>query len=204
MIALRDELVARFAGLPGVVLAVAHDEDVDEDEIHRIGHAKTPAVLVVHLGADSPEVLPGEGVMAKHRWAAIVLATRGDAQELARDSRGDAAQIIGLRIAYELAAGDRFAAEHDRPEKVRVHNASNVKTARLGVAVAVVEWVHEGPIDPDDLVLELQALEIVTGTITPDEGPETVATAGSVGVEEEQGGVAVQGEAGDPVAAEGI
>lgn len=206
MIALRDALVTRFASLPGVRAAAAHDEDFDEGEIRRLGPKGLPGVYVVHVETVDVMEVTGRDLVGDHRWAAVVMAAAGPAKRLERASRGDAAGIIAHRIAYELAikVGPDFAGACSRPERIEVRNASTSTTAKLGVAVYVVEWRQGAPIRPEDLDLELADLELVATTITPDEGPETIAAAGLVGVEEEADDDSVAGETGDAVASETI
>lgn len=204
MIELRDALVSRFAALPGVRMAEAHDEDFGEAEIRRVGGKAMPAVYVVNAGAQKIETIPGRDVVADFRWAAVVLATRGNEVANDRASRGDAAAAIAYRVAYELEAGSAFAGQCRRPAKVAVANASTAGTARLGVSAWVVTWTHRAPIRPDDLDLVLADLDLIASTIDPDEGPTAETAAGAVTVLEEDGERIESEVGGEVVAAETI
>lgn len=176
MIRLRDAYVTRFADLPLVRSARAHDEDVNEAELKRVGSKATPVVYVVCMGTDSAEY-SGEAE-APHRFAAVVATDRSAAarEDEAAASKGDLAGVIALRIANELVTG--AAPTHEGsdltsgpPTDVRTRNESSTELARAGYAVWVVTWRVLAPLTPEDAELVRRPLHAIhTSYTTPGSG----------------------------------
>lgn len=170
MIALRDAYVTAFGALPGVRKAIAHDEDVNEAELKRIGSKATPVVYVVCLGTDPAEYAT-EGV-ATHRFAAVVAADRSAAAREDSASKGDLAAVIALRIAYELVVHDGLpeaaadALTRQSPTDVRTRNESGTDLARAGYSVWVATWRVQAPLTPEDVELVTRPLDAIHGSFT--------------------------------------
>jgi hypothetical protein len=176
VIALRNAYVARIATLPHVRTAVAHDEDVNEAELKRIGSKATPVVYVVCLGTDDAE-FSGE-TEAPHRFAAVVATDRSAAaREEDIASKGDLAGAIALRVAYDLITGAAPTASgggdltSGPATNVRTRNESSSELARAGYSVWVVTWRVLAPITPDDVELVTRPLHAIhTSYTTPGSG----------------------------------
>lgn len=146
---LRDQYLVACAALPTVAVCVAHDGELDDAEVARVGVAASPAVLVTCLGVEETvsELAPGAG---RCRWVAVVLARPPDAVRCEYASAGDLAAVIALRIVRLLETGV-FGASLERATNVRAANLVGTTAARRGYALWAVTWTaptvleHEGP-----------------------------------------------------------
>lgn len=157
---LRTEYLARFAALPGVALCEAHDGELDDDEVARVGVARTPAVLVTCLGSDELVDEFGEPA-ARMQWVAVVIARGADSVREGESTRGDVAAALALRIAHELTAGAPFDAALERSRAIKVANMAGTRAAKRGHAIWVVTWTAPTSIRPEDLDPILSDLTLV-------------------------------------------
>lgn len=160
-LALRDELVARFAAWEVEGASVlrdvsGHDEDFGLGELARVGSKGTPWARVVRLGFDADE--DGADRDALWSWAVVIGADTKSAVR-ADGSRGDLAGSIAARVAFELVQGGTFTASTGPAERVRAKNASTTATAKAGFAVWVVTFDMRAPIRPEDRELVTVPLE---------------------------------------------
>lgn len=160
MRSLRAQYVERIRGLPGVVRCVAHDGELDDAEVARIGAQQTPAVYLSCLGArDATDELGGRS--ARLRWVAVVIARPPDRRRDEYDSAGDVAALIAMRIAYELAHGEPFGAALDRPADVRAANLVGARAQARGYALWAVTWEQSTEITPEELEPVLHDLRLI-------------------------------------------
>jgi hypothetical protein len=147
---LRDEYVTRIGAFAAVKTCRAHDGELDDAEVARVGAPATPAVLVTCLGA--PTMLDELGASAaRFRWVAVVIARASDAIRDDHDSSGDVAAAIALRVAWELVHGAGFEHGLERPSDVRVANLIGRDAAHRGYALWAVTWEQPTPITPEGL-----------------------------------------------------
>jgi hypothetical protein len=161
VIALRDALVGRFSGLPGVVTCRAHDGRFDLPELKRMGAWNSPTVLVACLGLDGLEPRGTREVFGRFRWTAIVVAKRGDDRRRNQQSPGDVAASIALRIVYELENGLPVAEACSRADRIEAGNLFSTAIARKGHTMWAVAWRQETKITPEDLDIVAEDLETV-------------------------------------------
>lgn len=160
-LALRDELVARFAafevdGAPVLRDVAGHDEDFGLSELARVGSKNTPWARVVRLGFEADE----DGAERDALWSwAVVIGTDVKAAHRADGSRGDLAGSIAARVAFDLVSGETFAGSTGPAARVRAKNASTTATAQKGYAVWVVTFEMRAPIRPEDRELVTVPLE---------------------------------------------
>lgn len=150
MLDLRAQYLARFGAIKPVAQAIAHDGELDDDEVERIGVARTPAVILTCLGMAG--VLEDSGPTAAWlRWVAVVIARAPDSVRASRASAGDVAALIALRVVHELAQGDPFAAALERAADVRAQNLVGTRAARKGYVLWAVTWRQPTEIRPAEL-----------------------------------------------------
>lgn len=161
MIVLRQQYIERFLGLPGVQHCAAHDGELDDDEVARVGQARTPAVLVTCLGAEDIDDELGQEATAYLQWVAVVIARAPDRVREGERSAGDVAAAIALRIAYELRYGAPFDGVFEAPSNVRVANMVGTRAAKRGHAIWAVTWRQPASIRPEELEPVLHDLRLI-------------------------------------------
>jgi hypothetical protein len=181
---LRTQYVTGFGALPHVAIAAPHDGEFGPDEVARLGAARTPSVHVACMGiADLYE--DGGPTAALLRWVAMVIARPADARRENEASAGDLAALVAIRIVHELRE-TVYAAQLERPARVRARNLYGSEAARAGYRLWGIEWQAPARIRPADLDPELNpfALHVTEYDFAPADG--TIDTTTDAEIEHEE------------------